>query len=55
MSKNKKEKSKKLIDAYKKNDLTNIAKMNNISLKTKDNKAKTKLQLFNSLKRKKLI
>lgn len=29
--------------------------MNDVSLKTKNDKAKTKLQLFNSLKRKKLI
>jgi ABC-type transporter Mla maintaining outer membrane lipid asymmetry ATPase subunit MlaF len=39
----------------KKSDLVKIAKMNDVSLKTKDNKVKTKLQLFNSLKRKKLI
>jgi hypothetical protein len=51
----KKEKSKKLIDTYKKSDLLKIAKMNDVSLKMRNDKAKTKLQLFNSLKRKKLI
>jgi WD40 repeat protein len=51
----KKKKSKKLIDTFKKSDLVKIAKMNDISLKMRNDKAKTKLQLFNSLKRKKLI
>jgi hypothetical protein len=46
---------KKLIDTLKKIDLEKIAKENNISLKTKQGKIKTKEQLFNSLKRKKLI
>jgi len=50
-----KKKSKKLIDTFKKYDLVKIAKNYEISLKTRDNKSKTKLQLFNSLKRKKLI
>ena len=47
-------KSKKMIDNYKKTDLEKIAKKHDISLKTKG-KIKTKEQLFNSLKRKKLI
>jgi hypothetical protein len=51
----KKPKSNKLIDTYKKSDLVKIAKMNDVSLKMRNDKAKTKLQLFNSLKRKKLI
>jgi hypothetical protein len=45
----------KEIDLYKKDDLEKIAKKNNISLKTKDGKIKTKEQLFNSLKRKDLL
>jgi WD40 repeat protein len=45
----------KLIDNIKKLELVKIAKMHNVSLKTRDNKVKTKLQLFNSLKRKKLL
>jgi hypothetical protein len=54
--KNKKEENKKkLIDTFKKTDLVKIAKKHNISLKTKDNSVKTKEQLFNSLKRKKLV
>jgi hypothetical protein len=48
-------KAGKLIDSYKKMDLIKIAKKHNVSLKTKDKTLKTKLQLFNSLKRKKLI
>ena len=51
----KKPKSNKLIDTYKKSDLVKIAKMNDVSLKMRNDKVKTKLQLFNSLKRKKLI
>ena len=53
--KNKTTKKEKLIDKYKKSDLVKIAKMNDISLKMRNDKVKTKLQLFNSLKRKKLI
>jgi WD40 repeat protein len=53
--KDKSNKPKKLIDTLKKCDLVKIAKMNEISLKTRDDKVKTKLQLFNSLRRKKLI
>ena len=45
---------KKTIDNFKKSDLVKIYKENNISLKIKDNN-KTKLQLFNSLKKKNLI
>jgi WD40 repeat protein len=45
----------KLIDSIKKSELVKIAKEHDISLVTKDKKAKTKLQLFNSLKRKNLI
>jgi WD40 repeat protein len=48
-------KNKKIIDTYKKSELVKIAKMHEISLKTRDDKVKTKLQLFNSLKRKKLL
>jgi WD40 repeat protein len=48
-------KKKKLIDRFKKSDLIKIAKMHNLSLKTRDDKVKTKLQLFRSLKRKNLI
>ena len=55
-----KEKSKakpkqKLIDTFTKVDLEKIAKKHDISLKSRDGKLKTKEQLFNSLKRKKLI
>lgn len=50
-----KRKLKKLIDNYKKSDLIKIAKMNNVYLKMRNDKAKTKLQLFNSLKRKNLL
>jgi WD40 repeat protein len=46
---------KKLINLYKKPDLIKLAKKYGISLKTKTKTLKTKLQLFNSLKRKKLI
>jgi WD40 repeat protein len=55
---NKKDKSnkpKKLMDTLKKSELVKIAKMHSVSLKTRDDKVKTKLQLYNSLKRKKLI
>jgi hypothetical protein len=45
----------KLIDTFKKTDLVKIAKKNDVSLKTRDGSVKTKEQLFNSLKRKKLI
>ena len=38
-----------------KKDLIKIAKKNNVNLKTRDGKMKTKEQLFKSLKRKKLI
>ena len=48
-------KAGKLIDSYKKMDLIKIAKEYNVSLETKDKTLKTKLQLFNSLKRKKII
>jgi WD40 repeat protein len=53
--KNKTTKKEKLIDTYKKSELVKIAKMNDVSLKMRNDKVKTKLQLFNSLKRKKLI
>ena len=49
------DKTKKLIDTFKKVYLVKIAIEHNISLKTKDKKIKSKLQLFNSLKRKNLI
>ena len=48
-------KRKKIIDTYKKSDLIKIAKKYEVSLKTRDDKVKTKLQLFNSLKRKGLL
>lgn len=51
----KKNKKVKQIDTYNKKNLEKISKDNNISLKTRDGKLKTKEQLFNSLKRKKLI
>jgi WD40 repeat protein len=53
--KNKTTKKEKLIDTYKKSELVKIANMNDVSLKMRNDKAKTKLQLFNSLKRKKLL
>ena len=53
--KDKSDKPKKLIDTLKKSELVKIAKIHDVSLKTRDDKVKTKLQLFNSLKRKKLI
>jgi WD40 repeat protein len=53
--KSKTTKKEKLIDTYKKSNLIKIAKKHEISLKTKDKTPKTKLQLFNSLKRKKLV
>ena len=53
--KDKSNKPKKLIDTLKKSELVKIAKMHSLSLKTRDDKVKTKLQLYNSLKRKKLI
>ena len=53
--KNKTTKKEKLIDTYKKSDLVKIAKIYDVSLKMRNDKVKTKLQLFNSLKRKKLI
>ena len=40
---------------YTKNQLIQIAKKNNISLKNRENKMKTKEQLFGSLNRKKLL
>lgn len=46
---------KKLIDTFKKTDLVKIAKKNDVNLKLRDGSVKTKEQLFNSLKRKKLI
>ena len=49
------DKKVKQIDTYKKVDLEKIAKKNEISLKTRDGKIKTKQQLFDSLKRKKII
>ena len=45
----------KLIDTFLKKDLEKIAKKNDISLKMRDGKLKTKEQLFSSLKRKKLV
>ena len=45
----------KKIETFKKTDLVKIAKKNDVSLKTRDGSVKTKEQLFNSLKRKKLI
>jgi len=45
----------KLIDTFLKTDLEKIAKKHDVSLKARDGKIKTKEQLFNSLKRKKLI
>ena len=46
---------KKQIDTYTKAELVKIAKKNDVSLKTPQKEVKTKLQLFESLKRKKLI
>jgi hypothetical protein len=57
-SKEKKEvkpKKVKLIDTFLKTDLVKIAKKHDVSLKTKDGNLKTKEQLFDSLKRKKLV
>ena len=48
-------KAKKEIDTYKKDQLVKIAKRHDVSLKARDGKVKTKEQLFNSLKRKKLL
>ena len=50
-----KNKRVKQIDTYNKKNLEKISKENNITLKTRDGKVKTKEQLFNSLKRKKII
>jgi hypothetical protein len=50
----KKSPKKKQIDKYKKDKLVKIAKKNGIKLSSKGVKL-TKIQLFNSLKRKKLI
>lgn len=55
MSGGKKNKRVKQIDTYNKKNLEKISRDNNISLKTRDGKVKTKEQLFNSLKRKKII
>jgi hypothetical protein len=49
------EKKVKEIDTYKKDKLVKIAKKHDVSLKARDGKVKTKEQLFNSLKRKKII
>ena len=54
-SKQKKSPKKKQIDTYTKAELVKIAKKNDVSLKTPQKEVKTKLQLFESLKRKKLI
>jgi hypothetical protein len=56
-SKPKKDTQKKVkeIDTYKKDKLVKIAKKHDVSLKARDGKVKTKEQLFNSLKRKKII
>jgi WD40 repeat protein len=48
-------KSKKMIDNYKKVDLIKIAKKQGVSLRTRNKTVKTKLELYNSLKRKQLI
>lgn len=55
--KSKKDAQKKVkeIDTYKKDKLVKIAKKHEVSLKARDGKLKTKEQLFNSLKRKKII
>ena len=55
--KSKKDSQKKVkeIDTYKKDKLVKIAKKHEVSLKARDGKLKTKEQLFNSLKRKKII
>jgi hypothetical protein len=47
--------SEKLINNFKKNDLIKISKEHDISVKRKDKTLKTKLELFNSLKMRKLI
>jgi hypothetical protein len=49
------QKKVKEIDTYKKDKLVKIAKKHEVSLKARDGKVKTKEQLFNSLKRKKII
>ena len=56
-SKPKKDTQKKVkeIDTYKKDKLVKIAKKHDVCLKTRDGKVKTKEQLFNSLKIKKII
>ena len=56
-SKPKKDTQKKVkeIDTYKKDKLVKISKKHEVSLKARDGKVKTKEQLFNSLKRKKII
>ena len=54
-TKSKKEKKVKEIDTYLKPELQKIAKKNNVNLKNRDGSLKNKEQLFNSLKRKKLI
>jgi hypothetical protein len=48
-------KQPKLIDKYNKTQLERMAKKHGVSLKSRLGKPKTKLQLFNSLKRKNLI
>ena len=45
----------KLIDTFLKTDLEKIAKKHDVNLKARDGKIKTKEQLFDSLKRKKLV
>jgi len=49
------EKKKKQIDTFTKAELIKIAKKHDVSLKTPQKEVKNKLQLFESLKRKKLI
>jgi hypothetical protein len=51
----KEKKAKKEIDTYLKPQLEKIAKKYDVSLKNRDGSLKTKKQLFDSLKRKKLI
>lgn len=50
-----KPKAKKEIDTYLKDKLVKIAKKHKVTLKTREGTIKTKEQLFNSLKRKKLL
>lgn len=50
-----KPKPKKEIDTYLKDKLVKIAKKHKVTLKTREGTIKTKEQLFNSLKRKKLL